>query len=491
MAHANICQVYELDETDGQLYIVMEYLEGVTLLPLLRRASRRGTQLDFGFVAAVIAQICDALNYAHEIRENGESLNIVHRDVTPANIMLTESGVAKMLDFGIAKVRNASSKTEDGTVKGKYAYMAPEQLRGTTIDRRVDVFALGVVLFETLALRRLFQRKTDYLTFRAVMEQPIPDVRTYRPETPDALANVLARALERDPDARWDTARVFGAAVTDAISPFRPWTQGEIGDLVHGNFADEIGRRSHQVQTAVHRVPRTTMPLIAQPDHAEPEGEQDDDGFPSIETDLDNSIEVAPSKFESPAGHTPPPFALETSPSGASIAPIRPINQATTGSVVVVAPRSLLWPIVAIAAVAITAVALVLVWQMSKQPAPPPSVVIEQRADSSPANVTPLPVETGSEKTVLPPDKPPPPADYNKPVTARQRALEDCVSKNGGVAALPAGSVATIDIDTAGKAKVVLAPPVLDSKPLGGCIKRVIEAAQFPAGPHELKLRLH
>jgi len=491
MAHANICQVYELDETDGQLYIVMEYLEGVTLLPLLRRASRRATQLDFGFVAAVIAQICDALHYAHEIRENGESLNIVHRDVTPANIMLTESGVAKVLDFGIAKVKNASSKTEDGTVKGKYAYMAPEQLRGTTIDRRVDVFALGVVLFETLALRRLFQRKTDYLTFRAVMEQPIPDVRSYRPDVPDALADVLSRALEREPTSRWESARQFGAAVTDAISPFRPWTQGEIGDFVHSNFADEIGRRSHEVQTAVHRPPRTTMPLIVQPEHAEPEGDDDDDMFPSIETDIEKGIDIAPSKPEAPASHTPPPFSLETSSSGASIQPIRPINQVTTGSVVVVAPRNLLWPLVAIAAIAVTSVALFLVWKTSQQSNPPPSVVIESHTDS-PANgpVATLPVEPGDKP--LPADRPPPPpADYNKPVTARQRALEDCVSKNGGVAALPADSVATIEIDSAGKAKVVLAPPVLDSKPLGSCIKRVIEAAQFPAGPHQVKLRLH
>ncbi|MEP6865576.1 MAG: serine/threonine-protein kinase, partial [Deltaproteobacteria bacterium] len=170
MAHANICQVYELGETAGQLYIVMEYLEGVTLLPLLRRASKQQAHLEFGFVAAVVTQTCDALHYAHELKHrDGEMLGLVHRDVTPANIFLTDSGVAKVLDFGIAKARGASAKTEDGAVKGKYAYMAPEQLRGGAIDRRVDLFALGVVMYEMVALRRLFQRKTDYLTFRAVM----------------------------------------------------------------------------------------------------------------------------------------------------------------------------------------------------------------------------------------------------------------------------------------------------------------------------------
>src|SRR5580698_3833040 len=205
LAHANICQVYELGETDGQLYIVMEYLEGVTLLPLLRRASKRATALDLGLAAGVVQQVCEALHYAHELKDNRESLGLVHRDVTPSNIFLTESGVVKVLDFGIAKAKGASTQTQEGTVKGKYAYMAPEQLRGGSIDRRVDVFALGVVVFEMLALRKLFQRKTDYLTFRAVMEQPIPDIRRYRPDIPDPLVAALARALDREPKRRFDS----------------------------------------------------------------------------------------------------------------------------------------------------------------------------------------------------------------------------------------------------------------------------------------------
>src|SRR5436309_4359019 len=116
--------------------------------------------------------------------------------------------------------------------------MAPEQLRGGVIDRRVDLFALGVVVFEMLAQRRLFQRKTDYLTFRAVMEQPIPDVRRYRPDAPEPLANVLARTLDREPMNRFETARQFGRAMLDAI-PMRPWSHGELSDFVRENFADE------------------------------------------------------------------------------------------------------------------------------------------------------------------------------------------------------------------------------------------------------------
>src|SRR3569623_911142 len=204
MAHANICQVYELGETDGQLYIVMEYLEGISVLPLLRRSSKAGTPLELGLIAGVLQQTCDGLHYAHELRDrDGSYLGIIHRDVTPSNIFLSESGIAKLLDFGIAKAKGASTQTQEGTVKGKYAYMAPEQLRGASIDRRVDIFALGVVLYEMLALRRLFQRNTDYLTFRAVKEQPITDLRRYRPDLPDSEAAVLAHARERDPINRF------------------------------------------------------------------------------------------------------------------------------------------------------------------------------------------------------------------------------------------------------------------------------------------------
>src|SRR3954469_3496352 len=293
MAHPNVCQVYELEETDGQLYIVMEYLEGITMLPLLHRLSKEGRSLELGFVGGVIQQAIEGLHYAHELKDrSGEYLGIVHRDVTPSNIFLTDAGIAKVLDFGIAKVKDASAHTQTGTVKGKYAYMAPEQLRGAAIDRRADVFALGIVLFEMLALRRLFQRKTDYLTFRAVMEQPIPDVRHYRPECPDPLAIALSHALDRDPANRFETARQLGSAVLDAITAFkRPWTQGEISDFVAANFAHELKDRGAQIASAVHTVAEwQAIPLIAQPDAEQLETDDDGQGFPWV----DSAVVVSP-----------------------------------------------------------------------------------------------------------------------------------------------------------------------------------------------------
>src|SRR5687767_8891180 len=143
MSHPNICQVYELGESDGQLYIAMEYLEGTSLDGLLRAARKTERPLELGFIATVLRQTSDALHHAHELRDrDGAPLELVHRDVSPGNIFVCTSGSAKVLDFGIAKVKHGA-QTQSGTVKGKYAYMAPEQLRGGELSRSVDVFALG------------------------------------------------------------------------------------------------------------------------------------------------------------------------------------------------------------------------------------------------------------------------------------------------------------------------------------------------------------
>jgi eukaryotic-like serine/threonine-protein kinase len=526
MAHANICQVYELGETQGQLYIVMEYLEGVTMLPLLRRSSKAGTHLEFGFVAGVIAQTCDALHYAHDLKDrNGDPLGLVHRDISPGNVFLTESGIVKVLDFGIAKAKGASStKTEDGAVKGKYAYMAPEQLRGGAIDRRVDLFALGVVLYEMLALRRLFQRKTDYLTFRAVMEQPIPDIRRYRPDVPDGIADALARALDRDPAVRFESARQFAGAILDGITAvqLRPWTQGDISDFVKAHFADELGRRSQQVATAVHKTAsgvqsqRATMPLIA---HDDATHEDDDDGFPSVETDIDSSprfVAAGDRPNTDPFNSsTPPPFASvgESTGSAPSLQPLRgntPVSPATQSSpVVVVGQRSLVWPILAVAMIGIAGAALFLVWKQmqNQQPQQPAVINLTQEKDDHPAPVVPPPTPDGSAdqggsavasgSDVRPPDlgthadpkhggKSPKPkfATYDQALAAQKPAMVQCLMdhRDGGI---PNEAItAVISISANGRAKSVqLRPAALNAAPLGGCIRNVLMGAAFPSAP--------
>jgi serine/threonine protein kinase len=270
MSHANVCQIYELAESDHQLYIVMEYLEGITLLALLRKYAHQKRQLPFGFIAGIVHQVADGLHYAHELRDrSGELMGVVHRDVTPSNLFLTESGIAKVHDFGVAKAKD-STTTESGAVKGKFAYMAPEQLAGHEVDRRADIFALGVVIAEMISNRRLFQRKTDYLTFQAVMEQPLPDFRRHRPELPEAMVPVLSRALARDPADRHATVRELAAAVCDVLG--RPWSQAELSELIRTDFSEELQRHHSEVSGVIHRGSPRIMPTILE-SPSDPEAE--------------------------------------------------------------------------------------------------------------------------------------------------------------------------------------------------------------------------
>lgn len=536
LTHANICQVHELGETDGQLYIVMEYMDGVSLLPLLRKQSREQGQLDFGFIGGVIQQTTDALHYAHELKDrNGEYLGIVHRDVTPSNVFLTEAGVAKVLDFGIAKVKDASAQTQTGTVKGKYAYMAPEQLRGGQLDRRADLFALGVVIYEMLALRRLFQRKTDYLTFRAVMEQPIPDVRRYRPDIPDALATVLTRALDRDPDNRFDTARQFGGAVLDALAPLgRTWSQGDISDFIRKEFADDIAKRAVQVQLAINKSSggqRSTMPLIAHDDTNDSELDDDDDEFPAVDSTItETPAEIRatrpPQDTKDFAGQstqaTPLPFGGESDVSGVSLksigAGMMPQARAARPS------RSILWPLLAIAMVAIAGGALFLVWkqmQQQQQPAvvnitssdritPPidnqvtPDDPVDAR-DSGDATDPQPTADAGPDlgngsgagpgsggmkripKVITPPAKGQ--KAYNVIVQGARPAVSKCAQTHGA----PTGGVKVeIIIGFQGKPKTItLQPAAITSTPLGTCIKNVLSALSFPTSTEEKRLNVN
>ncbi len=526
MAHSNICQVHELGETDGQLYIVMEYLEGVSLLPLLRRSSKAGTQLDFGLIAGIVQQTADALHYAHDLRDrSGENLGIVHRDVTPSNIFLTESGVAKVLDFGIAKVKDASAHTQTGTVKGKYAYMAPEQLRGGAIDRRADVFGLGIVIFELLALRRLFQRKTDYLTFRAVMEQPIPDVRIYRADVPDAVAVALAKALDRDPSQRFATARQLGAAVLDGLTTVRrAWSQGDLSDYLRMEFANELGRRQAQVAVVVHKSDpvvggtpsgsgRSTMPLIAHDDSPEPSLDDDDDEFPAVDstvTELGSPARaglpittspLAPSEFQ---GVTPPPFGAETSASSAAILPLSNGPGAVTAGPIVVTRRSIVWPLLAVAMVGIAAAALVLVWtQMKEQRANSAPIVIQTSPADDAAALDPPARDAAASTGILPdagsaptakrptvkPKADPTEADYRAAVFRRSADVKKCAQTHQTQP--PKGTAVSITITPRGKAKLVeLSPTTLNSTPFGMCVKNVLSDVEYPASGSDQTLNV-
>jgi len=257
LIHKNVCRVHAFGEFGGTWFISMEYLHGVPLSRMMTRLSKAGKMLDFRVVAGIIVQACEGLHAAHEVRgPDGQLMNVVHRDVSPPNIMVCADGTVKLLDFGIAKARGANSRTRTGTVKGKNAYMSPEQILGRSLDRRSDVFALAVVMYEMLAIRRLFHRDSDFLTFKAITEEPIPEIRERRPDLPPGMRAALLQAMARDPNGRFDTALAFGNAIRNSVSTLGgPASAADLARLLSSDFAEEMASRDEILKAADEPAP--------------------------------------------------------------------------------------------------------------------------------------------------------------------------------------------------------------------------------------------
>jgi serine/threonine-protein kinase len=218
LQHPGVVQVFELGRHEAAYFIAMEYLPGTDLVRLLRQVQQARQPVPMAIVVRVVAQAAEALHYAHELRdEHGQSLGIVHRDISPSNLFVTCQGNVKVLDFGVAFAREREQHTETGQVKGKAGYMSPEQCLGQTVDRRADVWALGVVAYELLTGERLFDGKTTAQSALAVCQKPIVPVHQLRPEVPQALTAAIMRALERDTGARWATALALQSALEAAL----------------------------------------------------------------------------------------------------------------------------------------------------------------------------------------------------------------------------------------------------------------------------------
>ncbi len=214
LRHPNLVETLEAGQVGESCYIALEYLRGQPAIELLRQAARAKVELPLGAAVRIVADAARGLHHAHIAVDNeGQPLNVVHRDVTPHNLFLCVDGTTKVLDFGIAKAASQLHQTRTGTIKGKFAYLAPEQIRGETIDRRVDVFALGIVLYELLTLRPLFRGANDAETLNRVLTLDIPPPELVRPGVPPGLGAVALRALQRDRERRLPSAEALADSI--------------------------------------------------------------------------------------------------------------------------------------------------------------------------------------------------------------------------------------------------------------------------------------
>ncbi len=214
LRHGNVAQTYELGKVGDIYFIAMELVTGRNLREVLRRLAQNRSSMPVPIAMNIVNQICDALDYAHNLCDHdGQRLGIIHRDVSPANIIVSDEGIVKLIDFGIAKASAQGMQTMSGTIKGKFGYMAPEYLAGR-IDARADLFAVGVIAHELLTNRPLFSTGDDMKTLMRVRELQIEPPSRTNPGVPHEIDEIIMTALERDPDKRWQHATALRNAMT-------------------------------------------------------------------------------------------------------------------------------------------------------------------------------------------------------------------------------------------------------------------------------------
>ena len=254
--HPNVVPILEVGASTVGYYLVMEYIEGDTLARLLARAATRGKRLPVGIALRIALDMLSGLHAAHELRDDaGEAVQLVHRDVSPQNVLVGVDGIARITDFGVARAASRLTATRVGQLKGKIAYMAPEQAAGEeSLDRRADVFAAGIVVWEELAAKRLFKAENEAATLSRVMTEPVPPLTTIVPGLSAGLSAVVMRALERNPDQRFSTCAQFADALEAAATgKERIATPRELAAYVTEVLGEEVSAQREAVRAWIAR----------------------------------------------------------------------------------------------------------------------------------------------------------------------------------------------------------------------------------------------
>ncbi len=253
LSHPNVVQTYEVGDVERSHFIAMEYLEGQGLDRIRQRCHRSGQCLTPPLAARMISEALSGLHYAHELRDfDGTELGVIHRDISPQNVFVTYEGGVKLLDFGIAKAATHVVETRTGVIKGKFAYIAPEQARSGKIDRRADIWSMGVVLWEVLAGRRLFKGPNDVATLNESLTKTVPSIREIKPEVPEALEEICTKALMRDREQRYQTALEMKNDLRQYLmSEARDVAREDVAAFVKDLFGDVILQTRQVIKTCL------------------------------------------------------------------------------------------------------------------------------------------------------------------------------------------------------------------------------------------------
>ncbi len=250
LQHANIVQVFDISRTpDNAYFLVMEFVDGCNLKSLIERQKQRNKRIETAHTIYIAIECCKALQYAHflEHPETGKPLGIVHRDISPPNILLSKNGEIKLVDFGLAKANSQIESTDPGVVKGKFSYLSPEAASGLEVDHRADVFAVGIILWEMFTGRRLFFGETDYQTVELVRQARVPSIAALNPEIDPELEAVVRKALAKDVNDRYQNAADLGDALAQYLFGHRmKVTARDIAALVRDAQVEMMRTRSKE-----------------------------------------------------------------------------------------------------------------------------------------------------------------------------------------------------------------------------------------------------
>nr|WP_246357677.1 serine/threonine-protein kinase [Pyxidicoccus fallax] len=249
LTHANIAAIYELGQIASSYFISMEYIPGKDMRAIFDRCRKKGEPAPVPLVAFCISKMCEGLDYAHRKKDGmGRDMNIVHRDISPQNVLISYEGEVKVIDFGIAKAAGKATKTQAGILKGKFGYMSPEQIRGLPLDRRSDVFAIGVCLYEMLTGERLFVGDSDFSVLEKVRKAEVPPPSTYNRRIPEALEKIVLKALAKDVDERYQYASELGEDLQRFLLTSESiFSRRDLMQYMKSTFAEEVEREKQRL----------------------------------------------------------------------------------------------------------------------------------------------------------------------------------------------------------------------------------------------------